>query len=160
MNRQLVAFLSLFSVVLLLSVYYVLIPFASSKQKGEVEVNQSIVDPTTAYFDTLKADRDQEYYFLISELQGEISCSTYSNSEKEVALTSIYNIEKTMKNETVLEDVIVSKGYSHCFVQIQEININVLVHKQNPTKYDVVDIIYTVQDTLGEEGMVFVQFNS
>ena len=49
---------------------------------------------------------------------------------------------------------------SHCFVQIQEVNINVLVHKQNPTKYDVVDIIYTVQETLGEEPMIFVEFNS
>ncbi|MGN1295929.1 MAG: SpoIIIAH-like family protein [Bacilli bacterium] len=160
MNRQLVAFLSLFSIVLLLSVYYVLVPFASSSQSGTQPVAQEIVDPTTAYFDTLKADRDQEYYYLISELQGEISCSTYTNSEKETALNSIYNIEKTMKNEQILEEIIVQRGYSHCFVQIQEININVLVHKENPTKYDVVDIIYTVQETLGEEPMIFVEFNS
>ena len=65
-----------------------------------------------------------------------------------------------MKNEFLLENTIISKGYSHCFVQIQEVNINVLVHKQNPTKYDVVDIIYTVQETLGEEPMIFVEFNS
>lgn len=160
MNRQLVAFLSLFSIVLLLSVYYVLIPFASSSSNKTEPVAQVLSDPTSAYFDTLKADRDEGYYFLISELQGEISCSSYTNIEKEVALTSIYNIEKTMKNELLLENTIISKGYSHCFVQIQEVNINVLVHKQNPTKYDVVDIIYTVQETLGEEPMIFVEFNS
>ena len=63
MNRQLVAFLSLFSIVLLLSVYYVLIPFASSSSNKTEPVAQVLSDPTSAYFDTLKADRDEGYYF-------------------------------------------------------------------------------------------------
>ena len=122
MNRQLVAFLSLFSIVLLLSVYYVLIPFASSSSNKTEPVAQVVSDPTSAYFDTLKADRDEGYYFLISELQGEISCSSYTNTEKEVALTSIYNIEKTMKEQNrYMKGIFSFVGFRTCWIPYENV---------------------------------------
>ena len=62
MNRQLVAFLSLFSLVLVLSVYYVMMPSPSSLLNTKEEsVSVTIKDATTLYFETLEMDRAKQH---------------------------------------------------------------------------------------------------
>ena len=92
MNRQLVAFLSLFSLVLVLSVYYVLIPTVSNSQnENEVSkpVNGVVLNAEEAYFETLNINRDAQYQEYYDQQNNILASSEYSNLEKEQALLTI-----------------------------------------------------------------------
>ena len=68
MNRQLVAFLSLFSLVLVLSVYYVMMPSTTTQLKENAQnVNLNVKDATTLYFESLDLERDNVHQEYIDE---------------------------------------------------------------------------------------------
>ena len=68
MNRQLVAFLSLFSLVLVLSVYYVMMPSTTTQLKENAQsVNLNVKDATTLYFESLDLERDNAHQEYIDE---------------------------------------------------------------------------------------------
>ena len=69
MNKQLVSFLSLFSLVLVLSIYYVMLPFSGSNlgdNSNNLPVINEIEDATDAYFVSLELQKSETYKELIS----------------------------------------------------------------------------------------------
>ena len=93
MNKKVITFLSLFSLVLILSIYYVISPFGESNTPidNNVNVNVNLNNEEDAYFVSLEVAKEEDYDSYIEKMNAIIASSEYSNDEKKIALE---NIEK------------------------------------------------------------------
>ena len=165
MNRQLVAFLSLFSLVLVLSVYYVLIPTVSTSQnENEVSkpVNGVVLNAEEAYFETLNINRDAQYQEYYDQKNNILASSEYSNLEKEQALLTIEEYKMKEQELENMESSIKGIGYSNVFVEYINQDIYVITSCQNEENkvYEAAQIIFTIQDLLDKEENIFIEFHS
>ncbi len=156
MNRQLVAFLSMFSLVLVLSIYYVMLP--SSGKTNETPVVGTIQEGSDPYFDTILLEQTNNHQEVIAEQYEIISSSEHTNAEKAVALEVIAKEEETMKNEKALRDIILGLGKPSCFVEIHDRDVYVLTVSETKSAGEVAEIIFCVQDYLKAELNVQVSF--
>ena len=165
MNRQLVSFLSLFSLVLVLSVYYVLIPTVStSPNENEVSkpVNGVVLNAEEAYFETLNINRDAQYQEYYDQQNNILASSEYSNLEKEQALLTIEEYKMKEQELENMESSIKGIGYSNVFVEYINQDIYVITSCQNEENkvYEAAQIIFTIQDLLDKEENIFIEFHS
>ena len=166
MNRQLVAFLSLFSLTLVLSVYYVLIPTANNS--NNIENNNSnpvtgvVLDAESAYFETLDIQRDSYYQDYYNEQNSILASSSYSNSEKEQALLNIELIKAQEKELENLEVCVKGIGYQNVFIEYINDDIHVVTSSIDEKNHmvEAAQIIFTIQDLLDKEENIFVVYNA
>ena len=166
MNRQLVAFLSLFSLTLVLSVYYVLIPTANNS--NNIENNNSnpvtgvVLDAESAYFETLDIQRDSYYQDYYNEQNSILASSSYSNSEKEQALLNIELIKAQEKELENLEVCVKGIGYQNVFIEYINDDIHVVTSSIDEKNHmvEAAQIIFTIQDLFDKEENIFVEFHS
>ena len=166
MNRQLVAFLSLFSLTLVLSVYYVLIPTASNSNKIEGDssnpVSGVVLDAESAYFESLDIQRDAIYNDYVNEQNAILASSDYSNSEKEQALLNIELMKQQEKEIDNLEVCVKGIGYQNVFIEYINDVIHVVTSCLDEKNHvvEAAQIIFTIQDLLDKEENIFVEFHS
>jgi hypothetical protein len=166
MNRQLVAFLSLFSLTLVLSVYYVLIPTASNSNKIEQEnsnpVNGVVLDAESAYFESLDIQRESSYQDYINEQNSILASSDYSNLEKEQALINIEQYKTQQEEIYTLETCVKGIGYQNVFIEYINDDIHVVTSSLDEKNHvvEAAQIIFTIQDLLDKEENIFVEFHS
>lgn len=156
MNRQLVAFLSLFSLVLVLSVYYVSLPATNQLNGNSQEVNLNVKDATTLYFEALDIQRDQEHQEYLDQM-----ISVYEGVNKDLTLEeAFYNISQrnnVMEEESKIEECIKSLGYTSCYAEVEGNDyIKVIVYSTSKDVLEVEKIIYHVQNLLGREVSTFL----
>lgn len=157
MNRQLVAFLSMFSLVLVLSVYYVLMPGRTNGESAPV-VNL-VSDGDDPYFETILLEQEENHNLVIEEQYEIVSSSEYSNAEKAVALETIAKEQEIMKNEKQLRELIIATGYPTAYVELtNEDQAYVLTISETKTLYEVSEIIFIVQEFLNSDIDVQVSF--
>lgn len=159
MSRQLVAFLSLFSLVLVLSIYYITMPFTTSSPTKEVG-NTIVESASNIYFDSIALEKEKEHNDKISEYETYLASSEVSGEEKEVYLSLINEEKKMMANEILLEESIMNLGYPYCYVKLLKDSANVITYKKDYTQEDVIKIIDYVTDILQKNIQVYVEFHS
>lgn len=155
MNRQLVAFLSLFSLVLVLSVYYVMLPSTSNQLVSE---NTDVVykDATTLYFETLDMERDQEHEEYMDEM---IAVYEGLNDQYtlEEALININNRKKIIEEEDKIEDFLKTVGYSSSYCEVNGTDyIKVVVYSTKQDFEEVDKIMYQVQNLINRQVSTFI----
>ena len=155
MNRQLVAFLSLFSLVLVLSVYYVMLPSPSNQLSDN---NSSIVykDATTLYFETLDMEREEAHQEYLDQMIAvyEGKSDKYTIEE---AFLNIANRKNIMKEESEVETYLKTLGYSSCYCEIEGENyIKVVVFSNKKDFAEIDKIIYQVQNLLNRDFSTFL----
>ncbi|WRK54899.1 hypothetical protein SD457_08640 [Coprobacillaceae bacterium CR2/5/TPMF4] len=96
MNRQAITFLTLFSLILVLSIYYVLLP--PETETNEVAVNSGEL----SQIEILQEELDQKRADLISENNAIIASSESSSDEIASALASISESKETAALEKKL----------------------------------------------------------
>ena len=157
MNRQLVAFLSLFSLVLVLSVYYVMMPSPSKQLSANQEsVNLTIKDATTLYFETLEMNRAKEHQDYIDEM---IDVYKGINNEYtiEEAFINISNRNKIIDEENQIEECVKNLGYTSCYAEVEgDDYIKVVVYSSTKDLLEVDKIMYQVQTMLDKEVSTFI----
>ena len=162
MNRHLVAFLSLFSLVLVLSVYYVMIPGVNSNQNSnnDIPVNGVIVDAESAYFESLDIERDALFNSYYQEQNQILVSSMFTNEEKEQALIKIEELKQKESMLSSFENSIKGIGYQNVFVEYINDDIKVVTTSidQENKLIEAAQIIYTLQDMMDEDHNVFVEF--
>ncbi|CDD91279.1 uncharacterized protein BN794_00326 [Coprobacillus sp. CAG:826] len=157
MNRQFVAFLSMFSLVLVLSIYYVMLPSKTKKPSADPVIS-NVEEGTDPYFDMMILEQETQHKEVIDQQYDIIASSEYTNAEKAIALELIEKEEQTMKSEKDLRDIIIGMGKPTCFVEINEKDVYVLTVSENKTMQEVAEIIFSVQDYLHAEMNVQVSF--
>ena len=96
-NRRLVSFLSLFSLVLVLSIYYVLVPVNTATLNNEENENStqvSVTDGEDAYFESLELAKVNKLNDDIDELNSIVASSSSTMEEKIEALEMIAHLIK------------------------------------------------------------------
>ncbi len=164
MNRQIVAFLSLFSLALVLSIYYVMIPSGISNEQPVENPITEVADASSLFFEALILERDQRHEETIEGHTAILTSTEYTNAEKATALEAIENEKYIQATENKLQDEIKELGYPACFVEMRGDMINVLAYMKDATKQEqkrsASQIIFTVQSILETECDLVVEFQS
>lgn len=127
MNKQAFAFLTLFSLVLMLSVYYVTMPI----EKGGLPVgNELIQENPQTLLKTMKNDLLEARSTLSSRYNDIISSSMSSESEKQDALSNLNKLVKIKELEDTVLKALVDAGYEDGFIEIDQGVIKIVCDKQ------------------------------
>ena len=167
MNRKNLWFLTLFSLVLVLSIYYITMPndllAASTSSKSTVskanvtdtkaKVSKTESDAITA----LKVEDEAKTKDTLSELQKKITNKDSSTEDKNKAYEEIKNINN---NSGVEENKINSQYNCEAFAKIDDGNVKVVVDKCENSKTLANNIMRLVQEQFSDKMYISVKFSS
>ena len=162
MKRQIIAFLSLFGLVVCLSVAYVLIP--SPKQNNEDKssiVNAKIEDATSLYYEMMSLERESYYLSIKNEHTNILISQESTIEEKANALKKIEELNKIQNLQKGLQNALKTINFPHSFVQINDNEVNIIVENKNPSKKDAAIIFTEATTYLEDENLeIVVEFHS
>ena len=159
-NKQKLWFLTLFSIILVLSVYYVAMDENTLTKLTPSPVTTSEVSNVKEE-DTLSAlrveddDQDQK---VIAELQGILLDQTVSAEEKNNAYEKLKGINSTKSKETKLESLILKTYNLKSFIKIKDDQINVIISSKNKNVTDANNIIRTIQKEFDTQKYITVKY--
>ena len=154
MNRQAITFLTLFSLILVLSIYYILLP-------PENTANQvSLNDQEVSQIEMMQKNLDKEREDLISKNNAIIASSKSNSDEIASALASISEAKETAALEKKITDIINDAGFKNAFVEVENKTIKVVVDKKNGKEADANSIIKAAMEKTNSEYQVEVKFIS
>lgn len=152
--RKIISFCSMFSLALILSVYYVLSPIGGDQSVSDIEENEQVsvevIDGESAYFKNLDVLKESAYLEEIKMLEAIVASKNSSSEEKVAALEERSNKFKLLESEKSLSKVIKDKGYDNVYVEYENDHINILVSKKEATYSDaqiVIESIYPLIDS-------------
>ena len=143
MNRQAFTFLTLFSLVLMLTVYYVTLPVENTSDLNPNTLIASAENTGVSYDELLKSVTEKRE--VLSEQYNSILASSTASETLRVS-------------ETALESMLGEKGYEGCFVEISEEMIHITCQKKYKNAQDAAKILAEVQKTMDQEVSVEVSF--
>ena len=163
--KRIVSFCSLFSLVLILSVYYVLSPINLTEDlivNSEVgdDTIVEIIDGESAYFDNLNILKQSALLEEIRGYEAIVASATSTSEEKIAALESKTTKIKMNEHEKKLAQLIKEKGYSNVYVEYEDNKVNILVSKEDASKVDALDVMRTVYSSIGVGYTPAIMFKS
>lgn len=177
LKKQTVWLLTMLSLVVVLSVYYMTSEnqpanqFADITDEGNTEVENEEATVETSedeplissvssdeLFDALRLELEQERSRIKEELRDIIASAEVSSTEKSDAYDRIQEMEHIAQKEAVLETLIVSMGYKDALVRADgdQVRVTVKSNEQSPQKAN--EIIQLVRTELGQTQAVAVEF--
>lgn len=152
MNRQAITFLTLFSLILVLSIYYILLP--PENTANEVAVNNQEVSQIEA----LQKNLDKEREDLISENNAIIASSESDSDKIASALATISEAKETAALEAKITKTVNEAGFKNVFVEVENKTIKVVVDKKDGSVNDANSIIKIIMEETKNEYQVEVKF--
>ena len=149
MNRQAITFLTLFSLILVLSIYYILLP--PEGEASEVSVNNEEL----SQIEVLQQNLEKERADLISENNAIIASSDSDSNKIAAALANISEAKETAALEAKITKIINDAGFKNAFVEVENKTI-----KKEASSSDANSIIKTVMEKTKNEYQVEVKFIS
>ena len=158
-NKQSLWFLTLFSIILVLSVYYIAMPnntLATIKENNEnIEtLNINETDSLAA----LRVQNEEEIELTINELQNVLLNETSTLEEKNTAYEKIQNINSNKGKEQMIEKLINDELNLHSFVKINKDNIKITISKKEHDVKLANDIIRKIQEQYSNKMYITVKF--
>lgn len=138
-NKKGVWFLTLFSLILVLSVYYITMPpellVSSNNLNSSVDESTPVVNmEESSILVALRVESDEEMDAEINELKKIVSDSESSVEEKNQAFEKIKELNSNRSTEETLENKIENEYKLQAFVKIKGNNIEVIA---NSIEHDV-----------------------
>ena len=140
MNRQAITFLTLFSLILVLSIYYILLP--PEGEASEVSVNNEELSQIEVLQQNLEKERADV------------------NNKIAAALANISEAKETAALEAKITKIINDAGFKNAFVEVENKTIKVVIDKKEASSSDANSIIKTVMEKTKNEYQVEVKFIS
>ena len=164
-NKKNLWFLTLFSLVLVLSIYYVTMPsevFSNNEllnTENNIENNESVNIEETSVVSVLKVEDDVAVMAEINALKEKLTNGEISIDEKNAAFEELKLINKTSSKEETLEENI--KGVCNCenFVKIDGDNVRVVLDSEESSANMANKIMRLVQEDFDEKMYISVKFN-
>ncbi|MDP4169125.1 MAG: SpoIIIAH-like family protein [Bacillota bacterium] len=180
LKKQTVWLLTMLSLVVVLSVYYITSPeqknsnFANVDQKtknglvqkqpvvSKQKTNEKTIVKTQSsdeVFETLRMQLDDQRNQQIEELQQEVATTDLSPDKRSEAYDQMKKLSETAQKEEILETLIKAMGYDDALVRAegQKVNITVKSNKK-PTTAAANNIIRVVRNEIGDDNFVAVEF--
>lgn len=161
-NKQKLWFMTLFSIILVLSVYYVALPeaslnnlIASETSKSEIEKFESTSEDSLA---TLRIEDEEEMLNEISSLQETIQSVAANVEERNAAYEKMNGINNINAKEETLEKLILKDYNLKSFIKIKDDQITITIASKNASKTEANNIIRTIQSQFNEKQYIVVKY--
>ena len=158
-NKQSLWFLTLFSIILVLSVYYIAMPnntLATIKESDDSYETVSIKESDSLAF--LRVQSDEELETTMGELQDILLDEKTTLEEKNNAYEKIQNINTNKGKEQTIEKLINDTFKLQSFVKIKNDNINITISKKDLDVKLANDIIRKIQEQYKNKMYITVKF--
>ncbi len=163
-NKQSLWFLTLFSLILVLSIYYITMPneiFENDIKEPEVskKSTKEVNKENTSYIETLKIELDSERAELLNTLQEVINDKNKTTDEKNKAYEEMKDINNTKAKEEELTSKIKDEYELDSYVKQEDSNVEVVIDSK---KHDVKlanDIMRTIQAEYDEPMTISIKFS-
>ena len=163
-NKQGLWFLTLFSLVLVLSVYYITMPsevftnnITDNTSTDTKSVNKEV--SVSNYLSTLKIELDEKRNESLKKYESILSDSSASTSDKNSAYEGIKNINSTKAMEEALVSKIKNEFSLNSFVEVDSSKVLVVVDKKDHDVKLANKIMNLVQDEFSSYVSVSVRFS-
>ncbi|MBQ3021077.1 MAG: SpoIIIAH-like family protein [Bacilli bacterium] len=157
-NKQSLWFLTLFSIILVLSVYYIAMPNNTLATLSELNNNSDILITQTDPLLALRVENDEELETTMNELQSILLNENSSLEERNTAYETIQNLNSNKGKENNIEKIISDKFGYKSFVKIKNDSISITIsNKTHDTKL-ANDIIRTIQNEYNNKMYITVKF--
>lgn len=162
MNRQNLWFVTLFSLILILGVYYITLPsdIFSKSALENVNKNVDVVVTENDKLVALRVERDEEISTVMSELQNKITSPSSSTEVKNAAFEKLQILNLAKGKETYLEDKILNNFKIKSFVEINNDNIKITIASSEHNNKLANDIMRSVQEEFKDKKNIIVKFES
>ena len=161
-NKQKLWFLTLFSIILVLAVYYIALPEASLSNLIESENSKSntssIVTEDNDSLSALRVEDDEMVLAQMEELQKSLLDEKTDAEEKNNAYEKLKNINLNKGKEDSLETLILNTFNLKSFIKIKDDQINVTISSKDSSYKNANDIIRTIQKEFKEKKYITVKY--
>ena len=167
MNKKNLWFLTLFSLVLVLSIYYVTMPedllAASTTGVNVTNLDENDISVTVTESDAisaLKVEDTAQTNDTLNELQDQLTDTTTSTEEKNSVYEQIQTIHTNSGLEETIEKKIENTYQCQSFTKIEDTSVKVVVDECENSKSLANNIMRLVQEQFDKKMYISVQFES
>ena len=159
-NKKGVWFLSLFSLILILSVYYITMP---SELLISTNTNNEITEPTvkteeSSILVALRVEEDENIEKEVESLKKIISDANSSIEDKNAAFEKMKELKSNRSKEEILEEKIKSSFNLDSFIKIDGKFINITINDDNHSTEIANKIMRCIQEEYKEQMKISVKF--
>ena len=149
MNKQAFTFLTLFSLILVLSIYYIMLPPTSQNE---------VVQNDISTIEQLQNQLDKKREDIITK-NNEIIAEESSTSESiNEALETISETKNVTEKEKSIVTQLGELGYQESYVEIDNQTVKITILKKDATQSDASNVIKEVLNLVGDSYQVEVKF--
>ncbi len=160
-NKKNLWFLTLFSLVLVLSIYYVTMPseIFDKELENKIEESTSTEIEESSIVSALKVEDDTEVMSKINKLKEKLTDTNITTEEKNTVFEELKLLNKTTSKEETLEVKI--KEICNCenFVKIEGDNVRVVLDSSDNNINTANNIMRLVQNEFEEKMYISVKYN-
>lgn len=165
-NKQGIWFLTLTSLALVLSVYYITMPNellltnnSNYVYSDKTETTEEVVDiKESELLTSMRVDLDQERKNLLDQLQEKLSDSNMTVDEKNNVYEDLRYISKISTLEETLEKKIKDEFKLDSFVKIENDIVDVVISSSNHDKKLAVNIMKSLQEEFQDKMYISISF--
>ena len=161
-NKKNLWFLTLFSLILVLSIYYITMPdelLLTANTKNVIKNNTPEISVNSSdILVSLRVDSDASMEIEIEELELILTNADSSIEEKNVAYEKIKRLNNNRGEEEKLERLIKDKFNLESFVKIKDGTINVTIKSEDKGNIEANKIMRSIQETLDTKNYVTIRF--
>ena len=166
-NKKSLWFLTLFSLILVLSIYYITMPSElllttgtniKSDKEGNDSSEATINIEESDLLVALRVESDEEMNKEISELQQVLNNSDSSTEEKNKAYEKIKDLNSIRGEEEKLETQIKNEHKLNSFIKIKGDNISVIIKSSEHSNNIANNIMRTIQNNYNTPKYITVKF--
>lgn len=159
-NKKNLWFLTLFSLVLVLSVYYVTMPkellIANNINDKEDKTNIKVEEANI--IETLRVEDNTTTLEEINKLKATISNNEATTEDKNKAFDALKTLNQISSKEELLEEKVKNTHNLDSFIKIEGDQIRVVVNSEEHTTKLANDIMRTIQNNFDTKQYIVVQF--
>jgi len=164
-NKQSIWFVTLFSLILVLSIYYVSLNDSSLQSiiddfnsKNTTPVNVNIEESSLLV--SLRIQEDESVLKEMDDLQSILLDSTKTSEEKNNAYNSLMSLNQKKADEEKVEKKIKEKFELDSFVKIKNDTISIVIASKEHSKETANNIIRSVQELFEDNKYITVKFQN
>lgn len=161
MNKQNLWFLTLFSLILILGVYYITLPSDIFNQSNveSVSKNVDVSFSENNKLVALRVERDEKVSNVMEELQEKIM-SAETKEEKSSAFDELQLLNLAKGKETYLEDKLQNEFNINSYVEINGDNITITIAAKEHTLSLANELMRCIQEEFDTKKNITVKFES
>ncbi len=162
-NKQSLWFLTLFSLVLILGIYYITMPNNLLKSNEEVEKVNKEVTVNVEENDmlvALRVERDEKISLKMGDLQSVLTSVESSTEEKNSAFEELRLLNLTKGEEQELEEKLYTELKIKSYIEINGDQIKVIINSKEHDSKIANSIMRSIQKEYVEKKYITVKFES